>query len=292
MAAALTLSLLTTRLPAQTPTAPSITSLTEESLIDPASIDAVAAAAISPDILASIQSGSQEIHQSVTLNAAQNSLTIRAFLQPAGSPIPTPAANMPASALWSYSVQVASMSVNAKANTVTALGIINQAGTSAPLGTAGATLVFSAAYAPSTGANAAAPMTFSGIAANVVGSASFFAKSGVGSVQTNATPAAAPVAVAGPKGQQSMGPTFQLDGTQSSDPGGSPLSYQWTFIPAGGQTIQIVNNQTATPTISWDPTNVFAYGDYTFRLMVTNASGISSTDTVTVTYSAFNPNAN
>jgi hypothetical protein len=282
--AALAFTLLASQLSAQTPPAPSIGAFSEESVVDPADIDAVTAAAIPSDVLASIQAGSQEIHQIANLNAAQNTLTINAFLEPAGSPVPTPAANIPASSLWSYAVQVSNISVNSKNSSVTMVGTVNQAGSSAALGSAGATLVFSAAYATSTAPNAASPNTFSGIAANLVGAASIFAKAGLGTVQMSTLPAAAPVAVAGPKGQQTTGPTFQLDGTQSSDPNGSPLSYQWTFLPTDGQVIQITNSQTATPTVAWDPSNPFAYGDYTFRLMVTNTAGLSSTDTVTVTY--------
>jgi hypothetical protein len=65
---------------------------------------------------------------------------------------------------------------------------------------------------------------------------------------------------------------------------GGALSYQWTFIPMSGQTVTLTGDNTATPAVSI-PQNLFSFGDYLFLLRVTNSAGLTSIDTVTVTYS-------
>jgi hypothetical protein len=77
--------------------------------------------------------------------------------------------------------------------------------------------------------------------------------------------------------------TFQLDGTQSSDPMGGTLTYQWVFVPVSGQIVTLTGDNTATPTVSI-PQNLFSFGDYVFLLRVTNSAGLTSTDMVLIRY--------
>jgi ribosomal protein L14 len=71
-----------------------------------------------------------------------------------------------------------------------------------------------------------------------------------------------------------------LNGTASSDPDGTISSYSWTNI-SGPSIAVIVNANTATPTVS-----DLTAGQYVFQLTVTDNSGASSSDQMSVTVSA------
>jgi PKD repeat protein len=105
-----------------------------------------------------------------------------------------------------------------------------------------------------------------------------------------------PVASAGPdQSAQFSEPsvTVQLDGSGSSDPGGSALTYAWTitgFVPASGlppaTPAALVNPAAVNPTLPiTEPDQV---GTYTLGLTVSNGSGTAN-DTVTVTVGTIPP---
>jgi hypothetical protein len=71
----------------------------------------------------------------------------------------------------------------------------------------------------------------------------------------------------------------QLNGTGSSDPDGTISSFSWTNI-SGPSTPVITNANTATPTVS-----DLVVGQYVFQLTVTDNSGASSTDQMSVVVS-------
>ena len=84
----------------------------------------------------------------------------------------------------------------------------------------------------------------------------------------------APVANAGPdrsykRNKQTRTATYTLDGTASSDPEGQPLSYRWSL---GGTQVG------TTATLSQTKPS----GTYTYTLTVTDAGGLSSSNTVTI----------
>ncbi len=87
------------------------------------------------------------------------------------------------------------------------------------------------------------------------------------------------VAVAGPKNATVTTRTMQLDGSQSTSSDGKPLTYQWT-VPAGSPSVAILGGTTATPTVQFGQ----GHATYTFQLTVTDATGKSATDSVTVSY--------
>lgn len=249
-------------------------------MIPPASIGGASAANIPSDLLGSIQAGVQEIHQTLTFDPIQNTLQVNGFVVAAGSPIPTPPTPAPAS-LWSYRVNVGSVQMASQPRSIVAFAGMVAAGNISPFGDlTGSTAMVSMGYAGTGG-----QVQFSAVTADVVGVASVFAPTGMGKIQM-VTANAAPTAVAGPKGVSTTSLTFQLSGAGSTDPAGSPLKYQWQFLPVSGQTVGIDNTQSSAPFIAFPSNNVFAYGDYTFRLTVTNGAGLSSTDTVTVTFSS------
>jgi ribosomal protein L14 len=71
----------------------------------------------------------------------------------------------------------------------------------------------------------------------------------------------------------------QLNGSASSDPDGTISSYSWTNV-SGPATATITNGNTATPTVSG-----LVAGQYVFQLKVTDNSGASATDQVSVVVS-------
>jgi hypothetical protein len=86
-------------------------------------------------------------------------------------------------------------------------------------------------------------------------------------------------ASAGPDQTVEVGVTVQLDGGDSSDPNGETLTYEWAFTsrPAGSTAV-LNGSTTSSPTFVPD-----LEGDYDVRLTVTNTSGSTASDSVTVT---------
>ena len=87
----------------------------------------------------------------------------------------------------------------------------------------------------------------------------------------------APTADAGEGGTiEWTGEDVSLDGSGSEDPDGDTLSYSWT--QASGPTTTIANASSAETTFT--PSSL---GTYTFNLTVTDPSGLSDSDVVTIT---------
>lgn len=86
-------------------------------------------------------------------------------------------------------------------------------------------------------------------------------------------------AVANPKNATVSVKVFGLDGTASTSFDGKPLTYFWTLAP-GAPAAAIAGASTATPVVTFSQgTNA-----YVFVLTVTDSSGKTATDTVTVNY--------
>ena len=87
-------------------------------------------------------------------------------------------------------------------------------------------------------------------------------------------------AVVGPKELAvTISKSIQLDGTLSTSADGNPLTYVWT-IPQGSLSAAISGGTTASPTVTFSLTR----GPYTFQLTVTDSTGATSTDSVTVLF--------
>jgi K319-like protein len=98
----------------------------------------------------------------------------------------------------------------------------------------------------------------------------------------------APIAEAGQDQAISLiGTTVHLDGTQSYDPDGDPITYEWTFasMPQGSNATLISAN-TASPTFLAD-----LYGTYLVRLIVSDR-WTQSGDTMSVSFANVQPVAN
>jgi PKD domain len=87
------------------------------------------------------------------------------------------------------------------------------------------------------------------------------------------------VAVASPKNATAVSRELRLDGSKSTSSDGKPLTYQWT-IPQGSPSAGIYGANTATPSVQFSQRGAI----YTFMLTVTDSTGTSSSDLVTVNY--------
>ncbi|MDP8980726.1 MAG: PKD domain-containing protein [Acidobacteriota bacterium] len=257
----------------------------EESIISLDKIDAATSANFAPGILAAIRAGALEIRQSVSYDPGQSMLRVTGFVVAPGAPLPTAPSSLPLNGLWSYTAQVSDVRLSSTTRySIAFVGRVNPGAVTAFGDVGGVSVFASAAYDPATASGAV--MQFSSIETNIVGTASLFSATGRGIAQidTMAVASVPPIAVAGPKGTQTPNGMFQLDGSRSSDPMGGTITYQWTFIPMSGQTVILTGDNTATPSVTI-PQNMFAFGDYLFLLRVVNSAGLTSTDTVTVSYS-------
>jgi hypothetical protein len=86
-------------------------------------------------------------------------------------------------------------------------------------------------------------------------------------------------AIAGPKNATVVARQLQLDGAASLSADGKALTYQWT-IPVGNPIAAILGGDTATPTVQFGVQREA----YTFQLTVTDSTGKTSTDLVTINY--------
>jgi K319-like protein len=272
---------------AETP-APVLGKLSEESIVPFAALSSADSMSIDEGLMSALEAGALELRQLVVYNPADASLQVTGFVVAPGSPLPTPVSTAGLSIVWTYTAAVSQVQLPMKPKYAVAfVAIIRQAPVS-PFGAiVGAPFFFSMSYVPS---EAGAVTDFRAVAINIAGSTAWFAAKGSGSAEiSQPSPAKiAPVAVAGPKGVQTATAVFQLDGTQSYDPTGGALTYKWAFVPVSGQTVTITDEMSAKPAVTLGQ-DAFSYGDYTFVLTVYNSAGLSSTDTVTVSFPTPDP---
>lgn len=87
------------------------------------------------------------------------------------------------------------------------------------------------------------------------------------------------IAIAGPKNVTETAKSVQLDGTASTSADGKPLKFEWTMAP-GSPIAAILGGDTATPMVQFAQ----GRGIYTFQLTVTDSTGTTATDFVTIDY--------
>jgi RHS repeat-associated protein len=101
-------------------------------------------------------------------------------------------------------------------------------------------------------------------------------------------PNAPPMANAGANQTAHRGQLVTLNGTLSSDPEGSPLTFQWTILSQpGGSNITLTGATTATPTFTPQ-----VFGSYAFQLVVNDGQFNSAPSTAAVSVVNVGPTAN
>jgi hypothetical protein len=70
-----------------------------------------------------------------------------------------------------------------------------------------------------------------------------------------------------------------LDGSKSTSADGKPLTYRWSTLP-GTPSAAIMRGDTATPLVQFSTGPV----DYKFQLTVTDSTGKTATDTLTIKF--------
>jgi hypothetical protein len=103
---------------------------------------------------------------------------------------------------------------------------------------------------------------------------------GPGEMPNRCGPAApTTTAVAEPKNATVVASEIQLDGTKSTSADGKPLTYRWS-VAKGSPSAALLRGDTATPTAQFSTRNAA----YTFELMVTDSTGKTAMDTVTINH--------
>ena len=98
----------------------------------------------------------------------------------------------------------------------------------------------------------------------------------------------APVANAGPdQGGKAPGSLITLDGSDSSDANGDPLTYSWSLSPPAGSTAALSGANTVNPTFTVDRA-----GTYTAQLIVNDGTLSSAPNTVNISTVNVAPVAN
>ena len=103
----------------------------------------------------------------------------------------------------------------------------------------------------------------------------------------NVTSRNLPTANAGPDQSVEEGTTVILDGSSSTDAGGTIASYAW--VQTSGAAVTLVNANSAQCTFT-APNPGTSAASYTFRLTVTDNEGLTNTDTCTITVTQINTN--
>ena len=239
------------------------------------------------DVLAALAGGALEIRETLVYNAQANTVTSTIFAVPTGSPSPTPPAVL--ANLGSALVAVVTMSVDKTYVTTTPFQAIQFTGTYAqstvtPYGTyKGAAAAISAGFTSDT------PPKVGNVIETVAGAIVIYSPTATVNTLTVTVPPSDgggggggdvnPMVVITPANQTIATKEFALDASQSTDPNGLALTYQWSVTGNTGVSLLHGTSAIATGQISGNGPNT-----YNFMVTVTDSAGNSSTGTTVITY--------
>lgn len=256
-----------------------LSQFTAESVLNIDQWTASSTLTLSQAVIDAAEAGAIELRQQVTCDPEQKIAHVVGFQVAPGALLPTEGVQT-ASTLWAFDVRIDEILKNqGQANGVVMTGVYRNGGSPFE-GVTPSSAVISFTYT-----SGASDASFQGISVSLVRAGATFAASGKGLIGVKKP---AVTAVASPRGASVGSLIFTLDASKPSSASGNPLTYKWQFLPGSGQTAMLVGDNTANLQVSLLPGDPFVYGDYTFRLTVTNAAGVSASDTVTI--SVMNPN--
>ncbi len=256
-----------------------VQSLTLERTLDPANVATTLPTLIPQPVLAGVASQALEIRERFVYPPGSGTVNYTQFSVSAGTPIPTPTAvDISGSTYFTAQLAVQKISVGSNISypSVQFSGTI--VSTEGPLGSVtGTPATLSFGYA-----NPTQP-TFNNVLSSISGLGSGYSAAGVGAmtltqVPVSTNPCAGPVVITATV----IATTtlyVDLDGSQSYDCTGQPLTYQWGVLnPFGSVTVINPTSPKATIRLNAGP------GQYSLTFTVTNANGVSATDSILVTY--------
>jgi hypothetical protein len=236
---------------------------------------------VTPDILAAITGGALEIRERLFYDPVAQTVTSTTFLVPAGAPIPTPLpVDITRQTIALFVIAVGKPVFSSSPGPsilLTGTVISNPNGT--PFGNyVGASAVVSTGYTTDT------PPKLSNVVCLIAGATVAYSSSAVGTLTITqpSTPGGgpnsnAPTVVIAPAGT-AIQSQIRLDASGSTDPNKLALTYLWTVVSP--PVANILNPTSATPDVQF----VSGSNTYTFKVTVTNSSGLRSTGTIAVLY--------
>jgi hypothetical protein len=256
-----------------------VQSLTLERALDPANVATTLPTLIPQPVLAGVTSQSLEIRERFIYPPGSGTVNYAQFSVPAGTPIPTPSTvDITGSAYFiaQLAVQKILVGSNTSYPSVQFSGVI--VSTEGPAGSiTGTPATLSFGYTTTT------PQTFNNVLSSIGGLDSGYSAAGVGQmtlmqVPVSTNPCSAPIVITATViATTTM--YVDLDGSQSFDCSGGPLYYQWGVLnPLGSVTVTNPTLAKASARLNAGP------GQYSFTFTVTNAQGVSASNSILVTY--------
>jgi hypothetical protein len=245
----------------------------------------VAVFALAVLVLASVAPAAAQTLQAFNIERTIALNNILTGITPTLSPIPTPPAAL--ANLGSALVAVVTMTVDKIYVTtkpfmsVMFVGTDTQS-TATPYGTyQGAASAISAGFTSDT------PAKVNTVIETVAGAIVLYSPAATVNTLTVTTPPpsggggtpSGPTAVITPANQTVVVKEVTLDASQSTDPSGLALTYQWSVVGSGNVSILHGNSAVATAQLGDNGPNT-----YTFKVTVTNSTGQSASATTTVSY--------
>jgi hypothetical protein len=249
------------------------------------------------NVLAALAGGALEIRETLIYNSQANTVTSTVFAVPTGSPIPTPPAEL--ANLGSALVAAVTMSVDKiYVTTKPFMGIMfvgtDTQSTVTPYGSyQGAASAISVGFTPATaasGTTSATPATVNTVVESVAGAIVLYSPTATVNTLTVTTPppgggggsttGAPTVVIAGGVNQTVTTRNIALDASQSTDPNGLALTYQWS-VTGGDQNVSLLHGTSAVASAQLGDNGP---NTYVFTVTVTNSAGQSTTVTVTINY--------
>ncbi|HLK21929.1 MAG TPA: PKD domain-containing protein [Bryobacteraceae bacterium] len=239
------------------------------------------------NVLAALAGGALEVRETLIYNPQANTLTSTVFAVPTGSPIPTPPAVL--ANLGSALVAVVTMSVDKIYVTTKPFMSVMFVGTDTQSTTTPYGTYQGAASSISVGFTADTPPKVNTVIEAVAGAIVLYSPSATVNTLTVTTPPSGgggggggnngPTAVITPANQTVSIKEVTLDASQSTDPSGMALSYQWSVL--GGANVSLLHGNSAVATAQLGDNGPQVY---TFKVTVTDNAGLSATATTTITY--------
>ena len=248
-------------------------------------------------VLASLAGGALEIHETLVYNSQANTLTSTLFALPTGAPIPTPPAelaNLGTALVADVTMTIDRIYVTEKPfMSVQFVGSDSQS-TVTPYGSyQGAVSTVSVGFTNATaaaGTTAAAPATVNTVIETVAGAIVIYSPTATINTFTVTTPPPSgggggttgvpTVVIAGGVSQTVTTKNINLDASQSTDPNGLALTYQWS-VTGGEQNVSLLHGTSAVASAQLGDNGP---NTYVFTVTVTNSAGKSTTVTVTIDY--------